>query len=79
MGEATFICVSLLRRFGLRSRNERPAGSQPACAVRMDPYPPHYRMAFAFSTFLYPQRYRLTLRLAFLMTGTLRAYHVPLE
>ena len=70
MGEATFICVSLLRRFGLRSRNERPAGSQPACAVRMDPYPPHYRMAFAFSGILCPPRRQPALRRAFPLQGT---------
>jgi hypothetical protein len=30
------------------------------------PYPPHYKMAFASSIFLYPHSYRLTLQLAFL-------------
>ena len=34
-----------------------------------NPYPFHYRAAFAFSTFPYPQSYRLTLRLAFLSRG----------
>ena len=32
---------------------------------RRNPYPPHYKAAFAFSTILYPQSHRLTLRLAF--------------
>jgi hypothetical protein len=39
------------------------------------PYPTHYRLAFAFSTILYPQPFQLTLRLAFPMGG-LWAYHV---
>ena len=32
---------------------------------RLNPYPTHYRLAFAFSTILYPQSHRLALRLAF--------------
>ncbi len=31
----------------------------------LNPYPPHYRMAFACSIFLYPPAYRLALRCAF--------------
>src|SRR5258708_11730427 len=31
----------------------------------LNSYPPHYRAAFAFSTFLYPQLHRLPLRVAF--------------
>ena len=45
---------------------------------RRNPYPPRYETAFAFSTILYPQSYRLALRLAFPKGGELRAYHVPL-
>jgi hypothetical protein len=30
-----------------------------------NPYPAHYRLAFAFSVLLYPQYYRQTLRPAF--------------
>ena len=70
MGEATFICDSLLRRFGQRSRNERPAGSQPAFAVRMNPYPPDYRVAFAFSGILCLPRRQPALRRAFPLRGT---------
>jgi len=43
-----------------------------------NPYPPHYRVAFAFSIVLYPPSYRLASRLAFPM-GERRAYHVPSE
>jgi hypothetical protein len=43
---------------------------------RLNPYPSHYKTAFASSTILYPQPHRLALRLAFPM-GELRAYHVP--
>jgi hypothetical protein len=34
--------------------------------LALNPYPRHYSLAFAFSTFPYPQPYRLALRLAFL-------------
>ena len=33
---------------------------------RLNPYPPHYKMAFACSILLYPHTHRLALRLAFL-------------
>jgi len=33
-------------------------------------------MTFAFSTFPYPHFHRLVLRLAFLIWGEVRAYHV---
>jgi len=42
---------------------------------RLNPYPPHYKTAFASSTILYPQPYQLTLRFAF-PEGGLWAYHV---
>jgi hypothetical protein len=45
-------------------------------ALRPNPYPPHYRAAFASSTFPYPQPQGRALRRAFL-EGRLRAYHVP--
>jgi len=31
----------------------------------LNPYPPHYRAAFAFSIILYPHLHQLTLRLTF--------------
>ena len=66
-------------------RAETPDGSLPACAEdhvasRLDPYPPHYKAAFACSILLYPQPYRLTLRLAFpsgRATGLPRSAFVP--
>jgi len=63
------------------SRAERPEGSLPtfvggAVADGRNPYPSHYRMAFAFSLVLYPPSYRRTLRCAF-PGGGRRAYHVP--
>ena len=49
---------------------------------RLNPYPPHYRGAFAFSTILCPQSRRLALRFAFPYglhpSGGLRVYHVSL-
>ncbi|RKJ38832.1 hypothetical protein D7X94_14800 [Acutalibacter sp. 1XD8-33] len=46
--------------------------------LRFNPYPPHYRAAFAFSMFLYPHPHRHTLRWAFpRIAGRIRAYHVP--
>jgi len=44
----------------------------------LNPYPPHYKAAFAFSIFLYPQSHQRALRLAF-PEGGLWAYHVPHE
>src|SRR6478672_11205488 len=46
-----------------RSRAETPEGSQPAfawghLARRLNPYPPDYRTAFAFSLILYPPSHR---------------------
>ena len=62
--------LSPLSSFASRSRDERPDGSQPACAwgdvaSRRNPYPPDYRMAFASSILLFPHAYRLALRLTF--------------
>jgi len=64
------------------SRPPTPQGSLPAfawgdVAWRRNPYPTHYRPAFAFSLISYPQPRRLVLRLAF-PEGGLRAYHVAL-
>jgi len=63
------------------SRDERPGGSLHPFGLGIStsrwPYPPHYRAAFAFSTFLYPLPYQRPLRFAFPMGGQ-RAYHVPL-
>ena len=44
----------------------------------LNPYPPHYKTAFASSSILYPPSYRLALRLAF-PEGERRAYHVSPE
>ena len=61
---------SLLRRLAKLSGEARPDGRQPAFAWShvargRNPYPPHYRMAFAFSILPCPHVYRLALRLAF--------------
>ena len=44
----------------------------------LNPYPLHYKVAFACSSILYPLFHRLALRPPFPM-GKHRAYHVPLE
>jgi hypothetical protein len=59
-----------LRRLADGSRPPTPQGSRPAfaggdVARRPNPYPAHYRSAFACSLVLYPQPHRLILRLAF--------------
>jgi hypothetical protein len=43
----------------------------------LNPYPPHYRTAFAFSDLLCPHPHRRTLRFAF-PEGEIRVYQVPL-
>ena len=66
-------------------RAETPDGSLPACAEdhvasRLNPYPPHDKAAFAYSILLYPQPYRLALRLTFpkgRTTGLPRSVSVP--
>src|SRR5260370_36921468 len=60
----------LLCRFVKCSCSERPCGSLPAFAwgdilLRVNPYPPHYSMTFAFSAFLFPHLCRLSLLIAF--------------
>jgi hypothetical protein len=62
--------LSLLRRLAKLSGDARPDGRLPACtwghvARGRNPYPPHYRMAFASSILLLPHAYQLALRLAF--------------
>jgi hypothetical protein len=62
--------LSLLRRLAKVSGDARPDGRQPAfawgdVACGRNPYPPHYRMAFASSILPFPHAYRLALRLAF--------------
>jgi len=57
------------RRLIKLSRRERPSGSLPAfawgdVALRLNPYPLHYRTAFAFSTILCPHRQQHSLRSA---------------
>jgi hypothetical protein len=75
-GECTSQCrhcrhlPSLLRRLAKLSGDARPDGRQPAFAWShvargRNPYPPHYRMAFASSILPFPHAYRLALRLAF--------------
>ena len=76
MGECTSQCrhcrhlPSLLRRLAKLSGDARPDGRQRAFAQGdvargLNPYPPHYRMAFASSILPFPHIYRLALRLAF--------------
>lgn len=65
------ICFASSIRFAKLSREGRPPGSLPAFAWGdvvddRNPYPPHYKAAFAFSVFRYPQSRRLALRLAHL-------------
>ena len=67
------------------SRQERPNGSllafaQDDVALWRNPYPSHYRAAFAFSVFLCPQPHRPSLRLAVLsrrITGFPRSVWRP--
>src|SRR5262245_63359050 len=59
-----------LRRLADGSRPPTSEGSQPAfaggdVAWQLNPYPPHYRPAFACSLLLYPHPHRLLLRAAF--------------
>ena len=76
VGECTSQCrhcrhlPSLLWRLAKVSGEARPDGRQRAfargdVAQRLNPYPPHYRMAFASSILPFPHIYRLALRLAF--------------
>jgi hypothetical protein len=44
--------------------------------LMLNPYPPHYRMAFACSIVLCPPSHQFALRLAF-PGGGRRGYHVP--
>jgi hypothetical protein len=64
------ICFPPLGQFARFSRDERPDESLPAfawgdVALGLDPYPPHYKAAFASFIFPYPHIYRLALRFAF--------------
>ena len=45
----------------------------------LNPYPSHYKMAFAFSSILYLLLHRLALRPSYPCMGKQQAYHVPLE
>jgi hypothetical protein len=76
VGECTSQCrhcrhlPSLLERLAKVSGDERPDGRLRACAwgdvaCGLNPYPSHYRMAFASSILLLPHAYRLALRCAF--------------
>ena len=46
-----------------------PFGSSHGTASWFNPYPTHYKLAFASSAILYPQPHRLTLRLPTLWEG----------
>src|SRR5215831_2145723 len=76
VGECTSQCrhcrhlPSLLTRLAKLSGDARPDGRQRAFAQGdiargLNPYPPHYRMAFASSLLPLPHVYRLALRLTF--------------
>ena len=76
VGECTSQCrhcrhlPSLLRRLAKLSGDARPDGRQPACAWGhvargRNPYPPHYRVAFASSILPCPHAYQRALRRAF--------------
>ena len=72
----------LLKRLTRFSRDERPEGSQPAfawgdLARGLNPYPPDYRAAFAFSLILYPPPHRRPPCGGPTPRGGRRAYHVP--
>ena len=54
-----------------------PKGKSAPFRVKHKLYPLHYIGTFASSCLPYPQSHRLALRLAFLLKGELRAYHVP--
>ena len=92
--------LSLLQWFAKLSRDERPGlevsplsrgvmypfDCSHGALSKFNPYPPHYRKAFASSTILYPQALRLTLRFAFPCgkstgrpTGLPRSMQVPAQ
>ena len=80
-GDPPTVLLCLLKGLAHRSRAPSPEGSGPAfawgdVACWLNPYPPHYRAAFAFSFTRSPQPHRLALRRVF-PEGGLRAYHVP--
>src|SRR5205807_7028197 len=63
-------CFAAQCRLAVLSRASTPEGSRPAfawgdVAGQLNPYPAHYRPAFACSLLLYPPPHRLALRLAF--------------
>jgi hypothetical protein len=60
------ICFASSSRFAHRSRPSTLEGSLPPCGWSSNPYPAHYRSAFACSLVLYPQPHQRTLRFAFL-------------
>ncbi len=63
---STFICVFLMRRFCLFSRQSRLAGSLPALGREAaTSYPLYYGTALAFSSVLYPLSCRRPLRVTF--------------
>jgi len=85
VGECTSQCrhcrhlLSPLWRLAKVSGDARPDGRLPACAWGdvargLNPYPSHYRTAFASSIFPFPHIYRLALRLAF---PCVQGCHVP--
>jgi hypothetical protein len=76
--------LCLLWWFASLSRHERPRGSlltfvRSNVAWWRNPYPPHYRAAFAFSAFLCPLLCQHSLRFAFPIAGEQWVYHVSLR
>ena len=64
------LCCAAQRRLAVLSRASPPEGSLPACpgddvAGWLNPYPAHYRSAFACSLVLYPLPCQVVLRLPF--------------
>ncbi len=78
------ICFPSQRRFSKRSRNGAPAldvGSLSGrvMSVALNPYPSHYRAAFASSSLLRPhfQQRALRFRLLQYSEAEIRGFHVP--
>ncbi len=66
-------------RFCKLSYNERPVGcGRTFVPSHQDLYPRYYRVAFAFSNLSNPHCHRPASRLAVLLPGAVRGFHVPL-
>ena len=66
--------LTVARTFACRETRGKSAHFRGGCCH--DPYPPHYRAAFAYSPIPYPLPHRRHLRDAY-PEGRQRAYHVP--